>query len=108
MKIKLLLLIAAVAVMMPLQAHAAVSVDTTTDATYIKNQGYSEQTAEMINITKARAAGEEYYTKDEQAFKNENAFVKFWRKLYVYVDPAAEDYSFYHHDNKTVPKYTDL
>lgn len=107
MKTKLLL-IAAVAVMIPLQAQAAVSVDTTTDATYVKNQGYSAQTADMINITKARAAGEEYYTKDEQAFKNQNKFVRFWRKLYVYTDPAAEDYSFYHHDTQEVPKYYDL
>ena len=53
MKTKLLL-IAAVAVMIPLQAQAAVSVDTTTDATYVKNQGYSAQTADMINITKVK------------------------------------------------------
>ena len=77
MKTKLLL-IAAVAVMIPLQAQAAVSVDTTTDATYIKNQGYSAQTADMINITKARAAGEEYYTKDEQAqMQNETSNQQF-------------------------------
>ena len=53
MKTKLLL-IAAVAVMIPMQAQAAVSVDTTTDATYVKNQGYSAQTADMINNAKAK------------------------------------------------------
>lgn len=107
MKTKLFL-IAAIAVMVPLQTQAAVSVDKTTDETYLKNQGFSAQTAEIISVTKARAAGEEYYTKDEQAFRNQNKFVRFWRKLYVYTDPAAEDYSLYHHDNQSVPKYYDL
>ena len=38
----------------------------------------------------------------------ENKFVRFWRKLYVYTDPAAEDYSFYHHNIDAAPKYSDL
>lgn len=107
MKTKLFL-IAAIAVMVPLQSQAAVSVDKTTDESYVRNQGFSAQTAEIITVSKARAAGEEYYTKDETDYKNQSKFARFWRKLYVYTDPAAEDYTFYHHDNQSVPKYYDL
>jgi hypothetical protein len=104
---KKLLLIAMLATI-PAVAQAAVSVDQTTNPEVIMNNGYSKQTADMINVGKARATGRAYLTDDEKAYKNQNAFVRFWRKLYVYTDPAAEDYSFYHHDTKTTPSYTDL
>jgi hypothetical protein len=105
---KKLLLLVVFAGVIQTQGFASVSVDQTTDATYVKNLGFSTQTAEMVNVSKARANGQEYYTADEEEFKNEGKFLKFWRKLYVYTDPAAEDYSFYHHDTTTTPKYTDL
>ena len=102
------ILLIAVAVMIPTMAHSAVSVDQTTNSAVLRNNGYSGQTADMVNISKARANGQQYYTQDEVAFKKQNKFVRFWRKLYVYTDPAAEDYSFYHHDTDTTPSYTDL
>ena len=107
MKTKLLL-IAILATMVQLQSSESVSVDEATSTNYIRNNGFSEQTADLINVSKARAVGEEYYTADEAAYKKQNKFVRFWRKLYVYADPAAEDYSFYHHDTDTTPSYTDL
>ena len=107
MKTKLLL-IAFLAIAMQVQANAAVTVEEASSPMYLKNNGYSTQTAEVVNVVKARSLGDEYYTKDEQAFKNQNKFVRFWRKLYVYADPAAEDYSIYHHDTDTTPSYTDL
>lgn len=107
MKTKLLL-IAILATMVQLQSNASVSVDESSSATYLKNNGYSAQTADLVNVSKARSTGEEYYTPDELAFKKQNKFVRFWRKFYVYMDPAAEDYSFYHHDTDTTPSYTDL
>lgn len=106
MKKLLLLLIAASTVQ--IQANAAISVEHTTDPAVLRNSGYSAQTADLVNVSKARALGEEYYTPDEAAYKKQNKFVRFWRKLYVYTDPAAEDYSFYHHDTDTTPSYTDL
>ena len=107
MKTKLLL-IAILATMVQLQSNASVYVDESSSATYLKNNGYSAQTADLVNVSKARSTGEEYYTPDELAFKKQNKFVRFWRKFYVYMDPAAEDYSFYHHDTDTTPSYTDL
>ena len=102
------LLLIAIAAAIPTIASAAVSVDQASNPAVLQNNGYSEEMTNMVNMSKARAMGQEYYTKDEAAFKKENKFVKFWRKLYVYTDPAAEDYSFYHHNIDAVPKYSDL
>lgn len=102
------LLLIAIAVSVPVMAQAAISVDQTTNPAVLRNQGYTAQTADMVSVTKARSNGVEYYTPDEAKFRKQNKFVRFWRKLYVYADPAAEDYSYYHHDTDTTPSYTDL
>lgn len=105
---KKVLLIALLATTVQMQAQAVISVDQTTSPAVMRNNGYSKDLTNTVNISKARATGTEYYTDDEQAFQKQNKFVRFWRKLYVYTDPAAEDYSFFHHDTDPVPKYTDL
>lgn len=102
------LLLIAIAATIPAIAQAAISVDQVTEPAVLKNNGYSSQTADAIQVGKARATGQEYYVSDEAAYRKQNKFVRFWRKLYVYTDPAAEDYSFYHHDTDTTPSYTDL
>lgn len=107
MKTKLLL-IALLAVVVQLQSDAAVSVDVSTSPAYLQNHGISAQSAEMIQVNKARAVGAEYYTPSEQADANHNKFVRFWRNFYKYMDPAADDYSYEHHDTKPAPSYTDL
>ena len=89
-------------------AYSAVSVERSTSNEYIINSGYSKAIAESIDISKARSAGREYYTPDEQAYRNSSPIVKFLRKFYMYTDPAAEDYSMYHHDTKVTPHYTDF
>ncbi len=102
------LFIAIVAASIPAIANAAISVDQATSPAVLRSNGFSAQTADAVNISKARAAGQEYYTADEAAYRKQNKFVRFWRKLYVYTDPAAEDYWFYHHDADTSSSYTDL
>lgn len=102
------LLLLAIAMSVPVMANAMISVDDTTNPAVLRNSGFSAQTSDAVSVSKSRANYEQYYTKDEAAFKKQNKFVRFWRKLYVYTDPAAEDYSFYHHDTDTTPSYTDL
>lgn len=102
------ILMLAIAMAVPLTANAVISVNDTTNPAVLRNGGFSLQTADAVSVSKARANHEEFYTKDEMAFKKQNKFVRFWRKLYIYTDPAAEDYSFYHHDTNTTPSYTDL
>ncbi len=105
---KQLLLIALAAMMLQLQAGASVTVKESTSPAYLHNSGYSEQTADIVEVSKARSNGRTYYTRGERDLKQSNGFVRFWRKFYAYFDPAGEDYSFYHHDTQTTPSYTDL
>lgn len=107
MKTKLLL-IAFLALVMQVQANAAVTVEEATSPMYLKNNGFSAQTSDAIQVNKARANGAAYYTENEEANKNHNKFVTFWRNFYKYTDPAANDNSFYHHDTTEAPSYTDL
>ena len=67
-----------------MQANASLTVDELSSETYLRNNGYSKQTAEVITVSKARALGDEYYTEDEQAFRNQNKFVRFWRKAFMF------------------------
>jgi hypothetical protein len=103
---KILLLTLFLAV--PSIAHAAVSVESTTNPANLVNNGYSAQTAEFVTMSKARVNSQPYNPEGEKSLESQNKFVKFWKKLYVYADPAAEDYSFYNHDNSSTPTYTDL
>lgn len=105
---KQLLLVALAAIMLQLQAGASVTVQESTSPTYLRNSGYSALTADTVEVSKARSTGIAYYTPDERDLKTSNAFVRFWRKFYAYFDPAQEDYSFFHHDSKAAPSYTDL
>ena len=105
---KKLVLIALLFTAIQIQANSAVSVDRTTTKEYLINNGYSKQISDSVNVSKARALGEEYYTEDELKLLRDSKPKKFWRRLYNYFDPAAEDYSFYHHDTRFEPHYTDL
>ena len=107
MKSKLLILALLVAVMEH-PANAAITVEETTNAQYLRNNGYSALTTDIVNVSKSRATGKEYYTNDEIRFKNMNPVSRFFWRAYQYTDPAAEDYSFFHHDTKYYPVPTDL
>jgi len=105
---KILLLVVLLAVCSQVESLGAVTVDQTMSKDYIINSGYSTQIYNTMQVSSARATGKEYYSEDEIKLKKSPKTVKFFRKLYSYFDPAADDYSFYHHDSKVVPSYTDL
>ena len=102
MKIKLLLLVVAVSFLSCIRADAAVSVERTLQEDYLRNNGYSTLMYDTVQVGRARALGQEYYTGEETA-KN-----RIWRKIYGYIDPAGEDFSFYHHNIKATPTANDL
>jgi len=108
MKTKLLLTVLMISAVCTVSSQAAITVDQMTSPEYLNNNGYSYSSVDKVQIEKARAQGLEYYTKDETDYNNMKQPAKFFRKLYVYFDPAAEDYSPYHHNEKTSPSYTDL
>ena len=107
MKIKLLS-IAIVTFMIQLASQAAVSVDKTLTKEYLMNNGYSKQIYDTVNISRARALGQEYYSSEEINYKNLSPGKRFLRRLNVYLDPSLDDYSFYHHDISPEQSVNDL
>lgn len=107
MKIKLLL---AVLFVFSLQvgANAAVSVDRTLSQEYLQNNGYSKQIYDTVNVGRSRALGEEFYSSEEIKLKRSAKPKRWWHKFHAYLDPAIDDYSFYHHDIDPEPRATDL
>ena len=107
MKSKLLILTLLIATLEQ-SALAYVTVDQATNSNYLRNEGFSSLTADTVNISKARAEGREYYTEQEVNYHKRTPVTRFFWRLYQYTDPAAEDYSFFHHDIKSVPVQSDL
>ena len=107
MKIKLLLL-AITVLALQIESGAAISVDRTMSQEYLQNNGYSKQIYDSVNVSRARALGEEYYSSEEIKYKNSKPIVRWWHKFHAYLDPGIDDYSFYHHDTKTEPSASDL
>lgn len=107
MKTKLML-IAVLFAALQLQSGAAVTIDQTTSKDFLINSGYSEALSESVNLGKAWATGQEYYTDAEKNYKNSSGFARFWKKTYQYFDPAAEDFSFFHHNISPTPSVDDL
>ena len=108
MKLTKVLLLTSMMMLIPLWANSAITVDQSTSKEFVMNQGFSEDTYEIITVEKNRGVGKEYYTAAERRDRELNPVLRFFRKLYSYTDPGAQDFSFYHHNNNPVPVYSDL
>lgn len=94
-----------IATMCALPVMASMTVEQTTDAEYLINNGYSEATAEDVFVEKNRATGkpiEPLYN------KNQNVVVRFIKGFFSYVDPGMDPNDRIHHDIKRSASYTDL
>ena len=107
MKLKILS-VALIIFIIQLASNAAVTVDKTLTKEYMMNNGYSKQIYDTVNISRARALGEEFYSSQELELKNMSKTKRFFKKLQNYIDPAMDDYSFYHHDILPENSYSDL
>ena len=103
MKKELLMLVIATFMVSP--AFADVTIEQATDAEYLINSGYSQAFAEDVFILKNRVTGKPAEPLYE---RNDNVFVKTWKKFFSYVDPAQENYDKIHHDIKLAPSASDL
>ena len=103
MKKELLMLVLATFMVSP--AFADVTIEESTDAEYLINSGYSQAIAEDVFVVKNRANGRPTESLYE---RNDNIFVKTWKKFFSYVDPAQENYDRIHHDIKLSPSASDL
>lgn len=100
-----LLLSMALMAFLALPSMAVMTVEQSTDAEYIINSGFSQAVAEDVFMLKNRATGQPIEPLYE---KSQNIFVKAWKKLYSYVDPAQDTYDRLHHDIKQNPSFSDL
>ena len=82
--------------------------DEMTTPHYVINNGYSQDMAEMVNMQRARATGEEIVPVKPQKRINRTPVGRFFRKCLEYLDPALDDDSFYVHDIKMEPQITDF
>ena len=102
-----LLLVLALFVAISIPVSATLSVKESTEPEYLINNGYSEATAEEVMIMKNRINGkpvEPLYDKKEY----NNKFVRFWRNVCSYIDPAADSDERLHHDIHMSPSFKDL
>ena len=97
MKIKELILTSAL-LLSVLPASAYVVVDETTTPEYLINQGYSTQTADLVQLEKAKIKNLAY---------KKISMKTFWRKVWVYVDFGVDDGSLLQHDIKPGYSVTD-
>ena len=61
-------------------------VDKTLTKEYMMNNGYSKQIYDTVNISRARALGEEFYSSQELELKNSSKTKRFFKKLQYYID----------------------
>ena len=98
-----LLFISALFMFSCVSAGAAVTVEQSTEPDYIINSGYSEATAEEIMMVKSRVNGQP----SEPLYDKHNKFVRFWRNVYGYLDPAQDTDERIHHDIHMSPNFRD-
>lgn len=102
---KKLLFLTILSLMLSLSANASITPEEATEPEYLINFGYSEATAEEVNMQKNRVMGkpaEPLYN------KKQNKFVKGWRYFYGYIDPAVDTDERIHHDIHMSPSWKDL
>ena len=88
-------------------ARAEITPDEMVDPNYVMNNGYSITTAADVLILQSRANGVEPINIEDKPYYS-NPFVKGVRNVFIYLDPALEDYGRYHHDIKFTPTVHDL
>jgi hypothetical protein len=86
-------------------AYSAVATDEVTDPEYMINSGYSEITAEDTFMVKNRATGKPI---EPMYNKNNNGLVKFYKRVFGYIDPSIDSADRLHHDIQTSPSFKDL
>ena len=102
---RILLSITALFAFVAVQANAATTVEQLTEPDFVINNGFSEAMAEEIMVSKNRSNGKPAEPLYE---KKHGKFVRFFRNLYGYIDPAQDTDERIHHDIHMSPNYRDL
>lgn len=99
-------LITSLLLMLAIPAFAELTVEDTISRDYLKNHGYSNAFVNTTHKLVAEHNGEAYTEPVENEMYNQPS-IKFIRRLFMYLDPSLDDYSFNHNIN-TTPRYDDL
>ena len=102
---KNLLLVVALCAFAVAPSIASVTLEESTDAEYLYNQGYSQLTVEDVFMLKNRVNGQPIEPLYE---KSQNKFVRACRKLYASLDPGLDEPDRLHHDVSPSPALSDL
>ncbi len=75
---------------------------------YLDNHGYSPALVNAVEKSVAQVSGEPLEEPIEREYYNK-PFIKFVRRVYMWIDPAVDDHSFMNdHKIRTTPRYDDL
>ena len=72
-----------------------------TDAVYMKNQGYSDETVRLINM-------QIYDTHKEKEIDNGNPIGRAWRKFNAFIDPAYDDGQFGRKNTEFINRWDEI
>lgn len=102
------LLIIGLTVLFALPSFAELTVEEAVSPDFMRNHGYSSA---LINATQksiAQSNGEPLTEPIEKEYYNQ-PFVKFVRRVFMYIDPSLDDHSYMNdHDIRLTPSYEDL
>lgn len=101
-------LIIGLLILFALPSFAELTVEDTTNAEYMKNNGYSQATINATQKVVAQSNGEPLAEPVENKLYT-NPAVKFVRRVFMYIDPSLDDHSFVNdHEIHTSPRFDDL
>lgn len=86
----------------------ALSVEESSSPEYLQNRGYSSSMVDMTEYSKASANGEKYISQDDVEHYYDSKIRKFFKRFFIYFDPAVDDGKFMNHDIKMSPSVNDL
>ena len=89
-------------------SFAGITPEEASSAGYLYTHGHSAATVDIVQKSKANINGEEYISAEEAKHANHSGFVRWVRRVFIYLDPALDDGTFMNHDIKSTPGYEDL
>ncbi len=104
MKNKILFTVLALAVAVP--SFAYISRSDTYSSDFLKMNGYSDTSIQMVNHERNKAAGIPNEPPRKKLIKNR--FLRGLYRSYTYIDPAAEGDTFLNHNINIEPSANDL
>lgn len=87
---------------------SALTVSESSSVDFMRANGYSDAIIDNVQASKAAANGEQYISFEEQKYGNSNAFVKWVRRFFTYIDPALDPEPALKHNTKMTPSVNDL